>query len=168
MRLRYFALAVAIVSCGIITIMMTYDPTKPRPLTPPDMVLQTHADRIYWSNDGNSLISINDEAVLVWDVSAENPAAVELISDLQHDVSAVAWSPSDRMIAIGYDNGDIEIYDALGQRLTARYALNTEWIRTLEWNPDETVFAASDVDEGKQYRFADSLDEAVALLEPRN
>ncbi len=109
-------------------------------LSQPDFILSTYADNVFWSNNAKSILTANDEFITIWDIG-KSPS-IGMVTDTESDITSVAWSPSDRMVAVGYGNGKIHIWDVDSQEIYLNYK-HAQWIPSIEWSPNEEMIAIS-------------------------
>ena len=86
----------------------------------------------------------NDECVLVWDVDRRAPRATWPIP---HDISALAYSPDGRILAVSTTLGSLWLLDAeTGVRRAALPLLHLDEIRGLAFSPDGLLLASGGLD----------------------
>jgi D-alanyl-D-alanine carboxypeptidase len=107
--------------------------------------------REYWgwtrsiaiSNDGNSIAVGTDKGVVVFDTESWN---VLCSISTEHPVTALAFSPDDRQLAFGLDQGQLMIIDAMSGVPLAELTGHSGRIETIEWSPDGERMASGAID----------------------
>lgn len=110
-------------------------------------VLRGHNSPVWsvaFNSDGSRVAAWGQNGkIKIWD-----PSTAQLTADLAHagDVSAGAWSPDDRLIACGHDDGTVTVSDARGGDKTITLRGHARAVLGLAWSPDSTRLASSGED----------------------
>jgi WD40 repeat protein len=101
-----------------------------------------------WSPDGTLLASCAEgqETILLW--QPENGYLVEQIplsvfSTRPTQVTMLRWSPDGKHIAVGSENGWIQVLDVARGRHYATYQSGSQPVHALSWSPDSCFLAAT-------------------------
>jgi WD40 repeat protein len=77
---------------------------------------QGRVDDWAWSPDGASLATAGAAAAIVWPFAGDDgpmtQSAVEVAPRAERTVTAVAWRPATRQLAVGYDDGAVRLASA--------------------------------------------------------
>lgn len=74
-------------------------------------------------------------------------------------VSTCVWSPNDRLIAYGFSNGDLAIYDTFSHDVIKQVKAHRNIIRKVAWHPSGTRIASGDSEGGLKLWDTATLDE---------
>ncbi len=109
-----------------------------------EAVLAGHRNKNYgvcWNSDGTLLASVGDDGALVWDVASSE--IVHRLADGQ-SVFSVAFSPDDKLLAVGVRGGPLEVWSTETWQL--RHSLPGHvadiYTQTISFSPDGTLLAA--------------------------
>jgi len=115
-----------------------------------------------WSPDGQTIAIAGDRSVSLYSANgSEQPSQLQTsASDLVH---SIAFSPDSRMLAVGYSNGTLQVWDFESQSLV--FALDDDPrvrdISSLVFSPDGAALAIG----GTNSRASSSSDGIVRLLD---
>jgi WD40 repeat protein len=63
-----------------------------------------------------------------------------------YDVTSIAWHPDGRQLAVGYRDGDIQIWDSKAKRMILSLQEHPQYVTALAWSPDGNKLASGSYD----------------------
>ncbi|MBZ0279806.1 MAG: WD40 repeat domain-containing protein [Anaerolineae bacterium] len=108
---------------------------------------------VKWSPDGTQLAVVNVSAGIIILDSSLNVPPLELshyfegtITNFTGGAGSVAWRFDGKAIAIGFQSGDIYIWDIINDSQIALLQNHTDWVGALAWSPDNTQIVSGSND----------------------
>jgi WD40 repeat protein len=96
--------------------------------------------RVSFSDDGKTLVSESFSRARLWDVDTGKP----LEGPPDRSISAAAFSPDGRTLALGHDGGTVRLWDIAGHRLKAAQAGDGNTVvEGMAFSPDGTIVASA-------------------------
>lgn len=102
---------------------------------------ETPLTAVAYSSDGTSLAAWGTSGtVTIWDSAGDR-----LIAEIVHpgDVTAGAWSPNDKLFALGHGNGVVTFSTAESRSTIISLRAQTDQIYDVAWSPDSTRVATT-------------------------
>lgn len=118
--------------------------TGSRQATP---VSEHHASvqQLLWLPNHEQLLSVGgrDQTMRLWD-HAQNEAITVSFDFVSYDLATVvAWSPDSSRLAVGTDNGTVQVWSPLTGQIIAVIGGHEETVTSLAWSPDGQWLATS-------------------------
>ncbi|MEM8671324.1 MAG: protein kinase [Planctomycetota bacterium] len=120
-----------------------------------------------WSSDGKQIVTQGSDSLLLWD--AESGTDAEKIPTSPTKWGSICWSPIQPSLAVGQDNGIVEIWDTESRILltTIESGVDGE-IRAMDWSHDGTTLAVGGNYTGKVNLLDVSTGEIVRSMPIQN
>jgi WD40 repeat protein len=120
-----------------------WDTTEPRKVLHMPLRHPQRVHRLSYSPDCKTLVSTDEKGNLVfWDVGRGTPTQERA----EVGAMSVAFSPKGGTLAVGYQNGEIRLWDAVGRKEKQLLKGHERAVLMLTYSPDGTALASCSAD----------------------
>ena len=102
------------------------------------------AHGVAFSPDSTKLVSVDERAVKLWDVSTRTNIAT--FGGHRHQLRSIAFSPDGTKLASGSADGSIKLWDIATEKNIATLTGHTDTVWSLAFSPDGTKLASGSFD----------------------
>lgn len=107
------------------------------------------ASKVLFSPDGSALFALTgaDNRIRLWDAAQGSSEPLAVVEGHFGAVGVVAVSPDGELLAAGYDDGVIRLWQLANGQLLAQFPAHDDEVRGLDFAPDGRLLASASADQ---------------------